>query len=243
MSSTVCRFAWNASKSKFLVSVAAAAMLAACSADADRFTAGSSGADPVQTASVPGGMNAANVGLDDKVSSKPLASTTSQPPSYNYAQPYKAPAYRQPAVAVATAPEAAAPRAATASGSTVTVGPGMTLYSLARANNLSVSQLAAANGIKPPYSVHTGQVLRIPEAAARRPKWSLTPNLKMRRWRRHGNPSRRARRSARMRPANSTPSAPAKRSIRWAANMASRPSPSPMPMACRIRRNSPRARR
>ena len=51
---------------------------------------------------------------------------------------------------------------AAGAGGTVTVGPGMTLYSIARANNLSVSQLAAANGIKPPYSVRTGQTLRIP---------------------------------------------------------------------------------
>lgn len=163
MSSTVCRYAWGAFSSKFLVSAAAAALLAACSADADRFTAGSSGADPVQTASVPGGMTAANVGVDDQVTSKPLASATpQQPPAYNYAQPYKAPAYRQPAVPAAPAPQVAA----SAPGSTVTVGPGMTLYSLARANNLSVAELAAANGIKPPYSVHTGQVLRIPGAGS-----------------------------------------------------------------------------
>lgn len=165
MSSTVCRFAWTASKSKCLVSVAAAALLAACSADADRFTAGSSGADPVQTASVPNRVNAANVGLDDEVSTKPLNNASGQPPSYNYAQPYKATAYRQPAVAVAPQPEVASLPSASP-GSTVTVGPGMTLYSVARANNLSVAQLAAANGIKPPYSVHTGQTLRIPAAGS-----------------------------------------------------------------------------
>ena len=62
MSSTVCRSAWDASKSKFLVSVAAAVMLAACSADTDRFTSSSSGADPVYTASVPKRVTAANVG-------------------------------------------------------------------------------------------------------------------------------------------------------------------------------------
>ena len=166
MSSTVCRFAWDASKSKVLVSVAAAALLAACSADADRFTGGPSGADPVQTASVPGGMNASNVGLDDKVTSKPLAGASAQPPAYNYGQPYKAPVYKQPPATSAPAPEVAA----SGPGSTVTVGPGMTLYSLARANNLSVSELAAANGIKPPYSVHTGQTLRIPGAGSAPPR-------------------------------------------------------------------------
>jgi murein DD-endopeptidase MepM/ murein hydrolase activator NlpD len=38
----------------------------------------------------------------------------------------------------------------------------MTIYSVARANNVSVSELAAANGIRAPYSVRTGQTLRIP---------------------------------------------------------------------------------
>ena len=42
----------------------------------------------------------------------------------------------------------------------------MTLYAIARANNLSVSQLATANGIQAPYSVHTGQTLRIPGTSA-----------------------------------------------------------------------------
>jgi murein DD-endopeptidase MepM/ murein hydrolase activator NlpD len=155
MSSTVCRSAWDASKSKFLMSVAAAVMLAGCSADADRFT--SSGADPVTTASVPNRVTAANVGLDDQVTSKPIATAPGQPPSYDYTKSYQAPAYKQPAIA-------SAPAAPT--GSTVTVGPGMTLYSVARANNVSVSELAAANGIQPPYSVRTGQTLRIPGAGA-----------------------------------------------------------------------------
>lgn len=163
MSSTVCRSAWSQSRSKLLVSVAAAVMLTACSADSDRFTSSSSGADPVTTASVPNRVNAANVGLEDEVTSKPLAgaSASAQAPGYDYSKSYSAPAYRQPAVAAAPqAPIASAPSAG--GGATVTVGPGMTLYSIARSNNLSVSQLAAANGIKPPYSVRTGQTLRIP---------------------------------------------------------------------------------
>jgi murein DD-endopeptidase MepM/ murein hydrolase activator NlpD len=40
----------------------------------------------------------------------------------------------------------------------------MTLYSIARSNNLSVAELAAVNGIKAPYAVHTGQTLRLPGA-------------------------------------------------------------------------------
>jgi murein DD-endopeptidase MepM/ murein hydrolase activator NlpD len=99
-------------------------------------------------------VTAANVGLGDEVVSKPIATSPApaQPPSYDYSQSYRAPTYKQPPAAVAAVP----------SGSTVTVGPGMTLYSIARANNISVSQLAAANGIQPPYSVRTGQRLTIP---------------------------------------------------------------------------------
>jgi murein DD-endopeptidase MepM/ murein hydrolase activator NlpD len=158
MSSSLCRSAWDVSKSKFLMSVAAAVMLAGCSSEADRFTSGSSGADPVTTASVPNRVTAANVGLGDEISSKPITSAPGQPPSYDYSNSYRPPSYKQ----AAPQPEVASvPPSAGASG-TVTVGPGMTLYSVARANNVSVSELAAANGIQPPYSVRTGQRLRIP---------------------------------------------------------------------------------
>ena len=157
MSSSDCRSAWDLSKSKFLVSAAAAVMLAGCSADADRFT--SSGADPVTTASVPNQVTAANVGLGDEVVSRPITTAPAQPPSYDYSRSNTAPAYRQPEVA-------AVPPAA--GGGTVTVGPGMTLYSVARANNISVSELAAANGIQPPYSVRTGQQLRLPGSGGTR---------------------------------------------------------------------------
>ena len=52
----------------------------------------------------------------------------------------------------------------------------MTLYSISRANGVTVAQLAAANGISPPYTVSTGRVLRIPGVAqARAPKPSFEP--------------------------------------------------------------------
>ena len=44
----------------------------------------------------------------------------------------------------------------------VIVQSGQTLYSIARANNLTAGQLAQANTIAPPYTVRVGQVLRIP---------------------------------------------------------------------------------
>lgn len=160
MSSKLCFTAWSSlARPQFLVSAAAAVMLTACSADMDRFASNPSGADPVTTASVPKNVNASNVGMPDSaVSSKPLASASSQPPTYDYSKSYQAPQYRQPA------PQPQVATAAPATGNTVTVGPGMTLYSIARSNNLSVAELAAVNGIKAPYSVHTGQTLRLPGA-------------------------------------------------------------------------------
>lgn len=47
-------------------------------------------------------------------------------------------------------------------GATVTVGAGMTLYGIAKANHLNVQQLAEANHLKAPYVVSQGQVLNIP---------------------------------------------------------------------------------
>lgn len=158
MPSNLRRSAWNSPKSQFLVSAATAVMLAACSADMDRFSANPSDADPVYTASVPKNMTPENVGLEDQVTSKPLTNAATTAPAYDYSQPYKP---GQPAVAAA--PQPAAP------AGTVTVGPGMTLYSIARANNVSVSELAAVNGLAAPYSVSNGQVLRLPGAAPAAP--------------------------------------------------------------------------
>ena len=162
MSSKLCFTAWSSlTRPQFLVSATAAVLLTACSADMDRFASNPSGADPVVTASVPQNVNASNVGMSDTaVASKPLASASSQPPTYDYSKSYQAPQYRQPA------PQPQVATTAPATGSTVTVGPGMTLYSIARANNLSVAELAAVNGIKAPYAVTTGQTLRLPGGAA-----------------------------------------------------------------------------
>jgi murein DD-endopeptidase MepM/ murein hydrolase activator NlpD len=147
-------------------------MLAACSADADRFAENPSDSDPVYTASVPKSAAAKPyqaAGSDDVITSKPLTGASAKAPSYDYSKSYQAPKYKQPSLASAPkAPQVSAPDYDTAeapsapTGGTVTVGPGMTLYSIARANNLSVSQLASANNIKAPYAVHTGQKLRIP---------------------------------------------------------------------------------
>jgi|GEM_PF-151729 len=75
----------------------------------------------------------------------------------------KAPAYKQAAPVAAAAPKFTYKQPAiVASGTLATVGPGMTLYSIAKANHMSVQQLAEANHLKSPFTVSQGQQLRIP---------------------------------------------------------------------------------
>jgi len=162
--------------SKLLLSVAAALMLTACSDAMDRFASNPSDADPVYTASVPKQKvlrQDAGADGEDAVVSRPLANASVKQPKYNYSTSYKAPAYKQPALTKSaslspTVPQVPADNIDTPSapaGGKVTVGAGMTLYSIARANNVSVAQLAAANNLRAPYAVHKGQVLRIPGRA------------------------------------------------------------------------------
>jgi len=178
----------------YLVSAAAAVMLSACSSSSDRFAENGnpSDADPVYTASVP--KEAVEPAIDERVVSRPLAKAPikSQAPNYasnatNYQATYKQPSYRQseaPKQVAAAEPTQEAPAPAEASHyapandqpkarsmaakGSVQVVPGMTLYSIAKANNVSVAEIAAANGISPPYAVRTGQHLRIPGVAQAR---------------------------------------------------------------------------
>ncbi|MFO1035035.1 MAG: peptidoglycan DD-metalloendopeptidase family protein [Hyphomicrobiales bacterium] len=132
---------------------------------------------------------------DDTISESPVtrspvarAPVAPAVPKYDYAQaynkPYKAPVYKQPAykapqapsydvnepdVAVDDTPVTArrvqpAP-VARASNGTVTVGPGQTIYSIARDNGVDPMQLAAANNMKAPYVVWSGQKLHMPTGA------------------------------------------------------------------------------
>lgn len=88
---------------------------------------------------------------------------TYQQPTYQ--QPaYQQPSYQQPNPVYAPQPQVAnveAP-ATVAEGGEVQIEPGMTLFSVARANKVSVRALAEANNISPPYAVQIGQVIRIP---------------------------------------------------------------------------------
>ncbi len=54
--------------------------------------------------------------------------------------------------------------AQTAIGS-VTVKPGQTMFSIAKANGMSAEELASANGISAPYTLRSGQSLRVPGVA------------------------------------------------------------------------------
>ena len=167
MPTHVPRVARDFSKAHFLVSAAAALMLAACSQSVERFSQTSStesenpsDSDPVYTASVPRQQRHASSKDDDTITSRPLAGTKTYRTGNGYAynnSNYSAPVYKTPGV-----PQVAQDEVPAARGGGITVGQGMTLYSIARSNNLTVAELAAANRLKPPYSVHAGQVLRIP---------------------------------------------------------------------------------
>ena len=170
------------SKFNILASVALAVMLAGCSNAVERFadnpsSENPSDADPVYTASVPKKRNTYATSDDDTIVSRPLAGAPLGSPNYannNYS--YKKPAYKQPVYSEPTYVSTARNATAVPRGGTVRVEQGMTLYSISRANGLSVAQLAAANGIAPPYTVSTGRVLRIPGVAhAVAPKLANVP--------------------------------------------------------------------
>lgn len=155
-----------------LLSAAAAVILAGCSSSADRLTSNSSQNDPIYTASVPSSIQENDAGTG--VSSRPLGSSNyasnaknyeTAPQQQVYSQPiYRQPAYQQPKPVYAPQPQVAAVAspAMRAESGEIQVEPGMTLFSIARSNNVSVRSLADANNLSPPYAVRTGQVLRMP---------------------------------------------------------------------------------
>jgi murein DD-endopeptidase MepM/ murein hydrolase activator NlpD len=171
------------SKFNILASVALAVMLAACSNSVERFadnpsSENPSDVDPVYTASVPKKRvtyaPSYESSGDDKIISRPLASAPLGSPNYaNNTYTYRKPAYKQPIYSEPTVVDTGNATTISKVG-TVRVEQGMTLYSISRANGLTVAQLAKANSIAPPYTVSTGRVLRIPGVAqARAPKPSF----------------------------------------------------------------------
>ncbi|HUF44012.1 MAG TPA: peptidoglycan DD-metalloendopeptidase family protein [Aestuariivirgaceae bacterium] len=120
---------------------ATALTLAACSGSVERFADFSD----VSTSSLPAEQSAVDAGAVDTgavVTGAPLP------------QPGERPAWQN-------APVDHNADRGMASG-TIVVAPGQTLYSIARANDLSPDELAAANSIAPPYALRVGQTLTVP---------------------------------------------------------------------------------
>jgi murein DD-endopeptidase MepM/ murein hydrolase activator NlpD len=137
-------------------------LLAGCSSSIDRFADYPGRSDGTHTASAPSRGGAAS--SDDYIESSTL---NGAPRTASGSNPYQAPVYAkaktygQDQSYDQTAYDPPAPAAATRGG-TIIVEPGQTLYSIGRANGMTVATLASANGIKPPYEVHAGQRIRIP---------------------------------------------------------------------------------
>lgn len=150
--------------SRVFAATVTAALLAGCSASSDRFADYPS----IATSSVP--KNSTQSAAVDKVETSPLSGdrvASARPswqnapsPSAGYTPP--APSYRTQAPAPSYRTQAAAPSYAPVQNGQVTVQPGQTMYSLARANGLTVSQLARANNIRAPYTLAVGQRLSVP---------------------------------------------------------------------------------
>ncbi len=96
---------------------------------------------------------------------KPIFNAPAEEVISDAAPEVKAPVYKQAAPAAEAKPKFTYKQPVSlASGALVTVGPGMTLYGIAKANHMTVQQLAEANHLKAPYTVSQGQQLRIPGA-------------------------------------------------------------------------------
>ncbi|MFD0726620.1 peptidoglycan DD-metalloendopeptidase family protein [Lysobacter brunescens] len=73
------------------------------------------------------------------------------------------------------APASAAPSRPPASGKSITVRKGDTLYRIAKAQGVSALDLAMWNRIAPPYTIHPGQTLRLSAPEAPKPTRPSTP--------------------------------------------------------------------
>lgn len=151
-----------------------------------------SDADPVYTASVPKkikpvyrkpviAQSGVDVSDDDIIVESPVARAPlpQAPQKYDYTENYQK-TYKQPTSAApkpkynATAYDETdlaqqdeteitpVQKSAMASDGVVVVKSGMTLSSIARANNVDAMELASYNKLKPPYQVWTGQKIKIP---------------------------------------------------------------------------------
>jgi murein DD-endopeptidase MepM/ murein hydrolase activator NlpD len=146
-------------KSSLIVG-AAGMLLAGCSSSIDRFADYPGESDRTHTASTPRSSGSAS--SDDYIQSSTLdgapvrsaGSNPYQPPIYGKPQ-----AYSQPQSYGETQYDRSPPPA---SGGSVIIEPGQTLYSIARANGMTVAALASTNGIHPPYHLRAGQRIIVP---------------------------------------------------------------------------------
>ena len=151
--------------SRLFAFTAAAALLAGCSGSVDRF------ADYPSIATNSVSKKETKTAAVDQVQTSPLTGdrvATARPSWQNAPSPNAG--YTPPAPVYNQAPQqqaynAPAPSYQSAQNGTITVQPGQTMYSLARANGLTVSQLARANNISAPYTLAVGQRLSVPGAS------------------------------------------------------------------------------
>src|SRR5262245_32330259 len=121
-------------KAGYLLSAGAAVLLSACSGSMERFADNPWNSDPVYTASVPKEPSEEK-GSDNAITSKPLASSPTKSGDSFASNGYNYQRQQQATAQIAPNP-----------GGQVRIEPGMTLFSVARANGMTVAELAAANG-------------------------------------------------------------------------------------------------
>ncbi len=157
--------------SRLALVAAAASVLAACSSDVERL----SDYPPIDdnTASVSRvetTQRTAPVAPVERVAARPLEAPRGSYGRTAYAAPstptpqWSRSSHQPPRTRTASYAPRGGARPAAASGYVI-VQPGQTLYSIAKANGKTVTELAAANGLSYPYTVKVGQRIRIPGVA------------------------------------------------------------------------------
>ncbi len=163
---------------RVLAAFTAAAFLSGCSSSIDRFISwrgkNPSDADPVYTAALPKSkLTRKSVGApaldDNQIASAPIGNTPLKRKSYNYASTRKPAKLKfsngqsdiEPQVAESNVTHNPVPEMQARSGK-IRVEQGMTLFGIADANDTSVRKLARANGLRAPYRIQVGQVIKLP---------------------------------------------------------------------------------
>jgi murein DD-endopeptidase MepM/ murein hydrolase activator NlpD len=173
---------WKTS-TRVLAIFAAAALLSGCSSSMDRFMSwrkNTSDSDPVYTAAIPKKkslLTPRSQSADDQIASAPIRKPSwklnGKGTGNEYASLRKNKNLfdRDQSVDVTDSPAAASAEndpspQIKAVGGKIRIERGMTMYSIASANGLSIRQLARANGIRAPYMIREGQILRMPLGVA-----------------------------------------------------------------------------